>query len=211
MGVVFSNNRNSENGFTIVELMIATAVFSLVLMISSLAIIHVGRMYYKGVIMNRTQDVSRKVIDDLTTSIQFEGHTNYSVGSNGNSMSRCIGKNRYTYNTDAIRGTSAGKLRHVLWKDTLYNGAPCLPVDLSEETPSGGSFGVELLGENMRLPEFEVSKDPITNIWSVSITVSYGEDNDFEPGSDFKICRGLNAGGQFCSVSSYSTKIKGRL
>src|SRR5690606_2255321 len=97
-------------GFTIVELLIATVVFSMVLLVCAFAILHVGRMYYKGMIISRTQDVSRKVIEDVAGAIQF--------GPSGNDVVRpgtgtapaadirawCIGTTRYTYSISRYQG-----------------------------------------------------------------------------------------------------------
>lgn len=208
-----------EKAFTIVELMISTVVFSMVLMVCSLGIVHVGRMYYKGMIMNRTQDVARKVVDDVTRAIQLN-----TTGSNHsiNPGLICIGRSRYLFDNSRMRGDDTSnpqQLRHILWRDSIALGASCSDggalnsTMLANEPPTSSILGMELLGKNMRLPVFDVAPPGADGLWTVSVTVSYGEEGDFELGTPvpFTICKGVNAGGQFCAVSSYTTKVKSRL
>ncbi len=65
------NTHQNKKGFTIVELMIATVVFTLVLLMASAAIIEVGKKYYKGITYARTQEVARSVVEEISQSLQF--------------------------------------------------------------------------------------------------------------------------------------------
>lgn len=210
-----------EDGFTIVELMIATAVFSLVLLLCSFAIVNVGRVYYKGTMLNRTQDTARKVLDDVTRAIQFgsSGSNFYRYGatgdiSNANTIqAHCLGGVRYSYSVLRPLGSGPNAWPHVLWKDRIPQGGDCTPLDISQDSP-GGEGGVEMLGENMRISSFEIV--PNGEAWDVSIRVAYGDDeNAFEPVSEgverFSICKGAISGGQFCAVSQLKTTVMKRL
>lgn len=210
-----------EKGFTIVELMIATAVFSLVLLLCSFAIVNVGRVYYKGMIINRTQDAARKTADDVARAIQFgsPGENFYRYGSTGDAsdpdtiQAHCLGGVRYSYSVLRAVGEGADAWPHVLWKDRIPQGGDCTPLDITQDNP-GGHEGVELLGENMRISSFEVA--PSGDAWDISVRVAYGDDeNAFEPAGDdverFSICKGAISGGQFCAVSQLKTTVMKRL
>lgn len=223
------NTKETEQGFTIVELMIATIVFSMVLLVCSFAIMHVGRMYYKGVIMSRTQDVSRKVVDDVVEAIQYGGINdklpggpiNLGDGPGFEARSYCIGNARYSFTNERSLGDKDYQSKHVLWRDYVVPNTACNVVDISnepaDETGSNLINDKELLSSNMRLPKFNITRDNITGIWTVEVTVSYGELEDFEPADpdngieEYSVCKGTNAGGQFCAVSTYSTTVKSRL
>lgn len=215
--------RSDNKGFTIVELMIATVVFSMVLLLLSLAIVQVGRMFYKGTAINRTQDTARKVTDDIVQAIQF-GPSSMSgpvsgaprlVGTAPNqftAQSLCIGGIRYSFVDDrSLGGNSAYQAKHVLWKDRTSDPT-CPPLDLSRDyDPASSSDGEEMLGENMRAALIDVTP-PSDGIWGISVTISYGDQPDlFETGSSFSKCIGTNAGGQFCAVSTISTNAVKRL
>lgn len=66
-----SSNSKTRKGFTIIELMISTVVFSLVLLAASAAITQVGKKYARGVTFARTNEVSRSIVEDISQSLQF--------------------------------------------------------------------------------------------------------------------------------------------
>lgn len=225
--------RKSQSGFTIVEFMIAALIFTLVLLLCSMAIVHVGKLYYKGVITNRTQEAARRVMDDLTASIQFgpAASTPAELVTYGTDVTRsdiihgatCIGGTRYTYAKNAVLGDTNGTSgavvfsRHVLWRDR-YTGA-CVPVDLRLATPS--TNGQEMLSRGMRIPLFSVGMPASASApWPLQIRVVYGdepalfENNGGEMvtgDGGFVLCRGVTVGGQFCAVSPLKTSVEKRL
>jgi prepilin-type N-terminal cleavage/methylation domain-containing protein len=216
-----SNNK----GFTIVELMIATVVFAMVLLLCSLAIVQVGKMFYKGTTINRTQDTARRVADDVSQAIQFGvstlsapvGGTPRTVGTAPNSYtvnSWCLGEVRYSFVTDRSLGSNpVFQSRHVLWKDRTEDPA-CTPLNLTQARPIDdldlSQDGEEMVGSNMRIPVFDLTP-PSNGVWSILIRVAYGDEADLFEGTDFERCIGSNAGGQFCAVSTISTNAVKRL
>lgn len=201
---------SSESGFTVVEFLISTAVFSVVLLICSFAILHIGRMYYKGVITSRTQDAARRIVEDVAASIQYGEKDNDPLRfmpdpiTSGGSTTYCLGDTRYTYISDTPLDSATP---HVLWRDERTRG--CGDDLPNMANPSGGQ---EMVGRNMRITSFSVQRPPVGgSLWAVSITVSYGDDNDLFEDSAHTICKGVQAGGQFCAVSSYTTSVIKRL
>lgn len=205
-------------GFTIIELMISTAVFSVVLVLCATAIVQVGRMFYKGTIVNRTQDTARAVADDISQAIEFGPNsssfyqTGSSVFSGQTIRSYCFGQVRYSYRVDRPLGSNpATQSSHVLWKDRIPDNGLCPPLDITQANPPGSSAdGQELLGDNMRIPTFTVPNGGI-GLWTVSIVVSYGDSNDFVATSNFSECKATNLGGQYCATSPINTKVTKRL
>lgn len=198
-------SRNQE-GYTIVELLIATAIFSVVLLLCAAAIVHVGRMYYKGVITTRTQETSRKIVDDVAQSIQFGPGSEDPAAfvrlvSAGGLNAYCIGSIRYTFNSGQSLGSAPGQTPHVLWKDRISDGV-CQPVAFA-------AGAEELLGENMRLPQFVIT--PSGNLWNISVRVTYGDSPQLYESPSFEFCKGSSAGGQFCAVSAFNTNVVERL
>lgn len=209
-----------------VELLVSITVFSTVLLLCSMAIVHVGKMYYKGMITNRTQDAARQVMESVTAAVQFgdRGAVPELVGdyilSGVTHRTVCIGKTRFTYAPAAALGTGTGKSRHILWRDRVvnecYTSDTSLPdhINLTLANP-GGSGGQELLGSNMRTPELSVtSVDGIT--WDIVVRVAYGDEASlFENPTPefpvFSVCKGSNAGGQFCATSQLTTSVIKRL
>jgi prepilin-type N-terminal cleavage/methylation domain-containing protein len=65
------NKNNNNKGFTIIELMISTVVFSLVLLAATAAITQIGKKYARGITFARTNEVTRSIVEDISQSLQF--------------------------------------------------------------------------------------------------------------------------------------------
>ncbi len=229
----FSKTRTKQDGFTIVELMVATAVFSVVILVCSLAIIHVGRMYYKGMIVNRTQDAARLIADDLTRAIQFGSTSSEVTFRKGEDFALhggtpqvrvktlCLGAVRYTFAESSRAQQSntytAEKVPYALWRDAPGSTVSCSALSIWDPTGNpGGTDGKSMLGENMRVTELDAEDHDGDGVWNIKVAVSYGDSDDLfevdEHGhANYNVCKGVNASGQFCAVSQIETTVIKRL
>jgi prepilin-type N-terminal cleavage/methylation domain-containing protein len=196
-----------QSGFTIIELIIASAAFSTVLIIASAASIQIGKLYYKGLIQSETQEAARNVSEEITRSIQYASTDKIDGQNNPTQNQFCIGDTRYTYKVD----------------QQVKNGDLGLRVKRlnAGETCSGGAEGKELLGDNMRLLNLVVEPiDSGKKVYKVNISIAYG-DNDllshYNDSGSAKIAPpdGANckpgAGSQFCAVSQLDNIVRKRL
>lgn len=225
-----------ESGFTIIELLIATAVFAVILLVITAAVLQFSKQYYKGVVSSTTQGVARGLIDDVTRSIQFNGGGVTAAQVNGSSKGWCVGSGKlysYVLGTQVESAPAGGQSLHGLVSETttMCNGGTSardvknLPANLANATPAMNN-GRELLGQRMRLSKFDITgiyPDPYT----LTVRVVYGDDDllcsPSMPGDcdnpnstagvtankDDLVCR-LNAGSQYCAVSELSTTVKSR-
>jgi prepilin-type N-terminal cleavage/methylation domain-containing protein len=206
-----------NHGFTIIELMIATTVFSLVLLLCSAGMIHVGRTYNKGVTTARTQEAARSIVDEISRAIQFSGGTIATTPANrtdGTPYVFCIDSQRYTAVTDRqLKDNPSGttQLRNVLVSDN-YPGCSSSTTPLGLTTTgfniSSVSGAKELLQPNMRLARLEVNSLG-GNLYEVVIRVVYGNDDLLDPTHDK--CQNVRAGTQFCAVSELRTVVQKRV
>jgi prepilin-type N-terminal cleavage/methylation domain-containing protein len=181
-----TKNTKSQSGFTIVELMIAVAVFSMVLILITTGILRFTRQYYKGVIEGQTQDVARAIIDDVTKSIQFStGSVAPLYDNSGNPNGFCLGSSkRYSFVLNSQVTDGSGPLKqnqsaHAFIADTL---SPCSGSSdaVDAQNITAHDFGLldnarEMLGEHMRLAKFDISGGQ--DVWKVSVRVVYGDDD----------------------------------
>lgn len=197
---------NSTNGFTIIELLFSTLVFSVVLLLCLTALLQIGKLYYKGVTTAQTQDSTRDILNEISQAIQFTGIGVTSptyvagpdVGVTGNSATAndtgyfCIGATRYTYAIDRQQSDSPDsdvvhhkQIRHVLWQDepgVCYGATAAviaaLPtIDLNNAYP-GGTDGKELIGANMRITRLSIAPLSIDNsTWQIKLSIAYGDDD----------------------------------
>ena len=193
----------SNEGFTIVELLIALSVLSTILLMSSAIMIQISNIYSKGVNSANLQNTTRNINSDLGSSIQFSpsapspctvtpvtcyGGTAPYAGTPGKlTYAFCINKTRYSYVLNREMGDDSAKTsdkhtEHVLWRDTMTTTANCKPLDLRKSNPSDSDVtsvqgsGYEMMPIHMRLTKFRVmEKSPDSGVYDVSVWLAYGD------------------------------------
>ena len=226
-----SNNK----GFTIVELMIALTILSTLLVIATMVLMQISRIYTKGVNMANLQNATRTISGDLSSSLQFSGSapapctasdasaltTCYVNKSNyGGTIvfSYCINTTRYSYVINKQLGKDAitnATTSHVLWRDTMPASGACPTLDITVPgRPTGsGADGFEMAPDHTRLNRFYINQSPAdSGIYTVQIWMAFGDDDLLvTPDSQGNTnCNG-NIGSQFCATSKITTAVTRRL
>lgn len=217
------NLSDKQKGFTIIELVIASSVFGVVLLIAMTGILYIGRSYYKGIITSRTQETARSISNEISSTFQYGGVnpvTSPAVADYGGLSvhTQCIGKFRYSYILDSrvSNDGAPGTSKHALWLDVIGEGKACAPLDLRQDVPEDGNTDTspdakaqrrELLPNNMRLDEFSMQQQSGRSFLSTNIRLIFGE-QDLSPAGT---CIQNRFGGQFCAVSDLNTTVKKRL
>lgn len=207
-------------GFTIAELLIATAIFSVILTGALVGFIQIGRMFYKGVSLTQTQDTTKQVINSLRENIQLAANVSAPQSGGGYSY-YCVGNHRYTYKlaqmvelSDTPNRTAAGNFG--LLHDTLPGSTACAtPCSAScDDGAVGFNKPTELLGNKMRLGRFDILQpDPAKtpDLYSLDVLVVYGADDVLsytkqgDPSTAY--CSGSLNNQQFCAVNRLSTSV----
>jgi prepilin-type N-terminal cleavage/methylation domain-containing protein len=212
--------QHRQHGFTIVELLVSMAVFSVVLMVVTIGIVQVSRVYYKGVTEANTQNVARNIMDTVAQAIQFSGGSVLATNPTptpGTSYAFCINNQEFSYRLGfkMVDGTlGANQTNHALVQRTV-SGCDATGQDLS-----GSISGRELLAPNMRLANLVVEPAG-DNLYRVQVRVVYGDDDllysptGLQPATNGATakdasCRG-EQGRQFCAVSELSTVVISRV
>lgn len=208
--------RESSKGFTVIELMVATAVFSVVLVVVTAGILQVSRLYYKGVNEANAQSVVRSITDTITQSIQFGGGdvipTTGGAATPTSPKVFCIGSKRFTYNLGwQVVSNSPDSAKHQAYhglvQDDLASCSSTSTQPLNAETVSGK----ELLSPGMRLSKLNVV-DLGSNLYRVEVRVIYGDDDLLKaPGDPLTSCIDERAGTQFCTISELNTVVTKRV
>jgi prepilin-type N-terminal cleavage/methylation domain-containing protein len=205
--------RQNQEGFTIVELMIATTVLSTLLVLVTIIMMSIGSLFYKGVNQSRVQDSVRGIADDVSKNIQLNGDPPKAQSAPLNTplsgvtvYAYCVGEVRYSYIKDHQIGsdfTGKGQVPHVLWRDTK-SGPTCDPVDLTGSVSSGS----ELIAPNSRLTAFSIST--FNPPYSVTVAQAYGDSDLLNPAGLNTTCKDTK-GDQFCATASLQTVVGQRL
>lgn len=201
-----------SGGFTIIELMIATVIFSMVLLLLSTGVINFTKAYYKGITSTNTQNVARSILDTVTQTIQFNGAGYTSVTSGGGWQGFCFGDEAYVYQlgqqlVDGTPDSSKHQTKQALLKGTMPGGCAGIAASaLAATLPSTE----ELLTPQMRLADLEVVPLP-NGVYSLTVNVAYGDDDLLSgPTSTTPSCKD-QSGSQFCAISALSTVVQKRI
>ena len=99
--------QSRNQGFTIVELMIALSILSIILVMASVILINVGALYTKGVNGANLQNTARSIISEISANLQFSGNPPDISGSCLASAVTCAAA-QSTQNLVDIHGNSDG-------------------------------------------------------------------------------------------------------
>lgn len=213
----------NKKGFTIMELMIATAVFSVLLLIASGVIVQLSRQFYKGLIQSKTQEVARNIGEEIARNIQFSSTAPQLLSSTAESEVWCIADRRYLFVRGRQLGTDSNQSPSVAVRTDLGCGGD--PSMSSGYTLAAGD--VEMVGEKMRLSDMTIEQGPNDKVWSVTVRVLHADDgqvcetgtakcNNEQVNTNAELlsrnlsCRNM-PGSQFCGASTYSMVVVRRL
>ena len=189
------NRSTRQQGFTIIELMVATAVFAVVLVLVTVGVLQISRLYYKGVTTANTQNVARNIIDVVSQSIQFSGGpiTPTSSGAATPSSPKvfCLSNQRFTYDlgwqvVDSDPNASKHQAYHGLVQDTLAGCTSSSTQNLDTPVVSGR----ELLSPKMRLSKMNII-DLGSNLYKIEVRVVYGDDDLLTGDHQLNNCKSL--------------------
>lgn len=142
------HKKPNQAGFTILELVIATSVFGVMLLLATTGMLEIGRAYYKGITTSKTQAIARDIENDISNSIQNGGGADtsqetpsaqYKVKSGFDLKAECVGDTRYSYAIDAKVDSESDPakktIRHALWIDYKKPGTACNPLNITLDDP----------------------------------------------------------------------------
>ena len=187
--------RKNKQGFTILELLIATTVFSVVLLIVSAGIIYIGKVYYRTVTQNKAQEATRSIVEQVAQSIQFTGGDVVLTASGV-----CVGNTMYQPFSKTVTADTPGLLRGA------HDGFCSSIID---PNPS------ELIPDGMFLHNFQVTEIGTSDVFTVQVhVVALPKDEPIAAERLFHLGDGVCKGGQgseYCASSRLETTVKKRL
>jgi len=217
---LFSRVQESR-GFTIVELMVATTVFTVIMVTVASVLVVFGNSQRKAINETNVQNATRDFVDRVAQSLQFEGKSVAGISNADGTQGYCIGTTRYSFAPGRLV-TSSSTHAAVVDRTTIGCGGA------AQALRTGGTItGTELLGERMRVANFAVS-DIGQGLFTIQLRIVYGEDDllcsQAVSGSctsngamstanlarpDLECKAGVDS--RFCAVSELSTTVRSRL
>jgi prepilin-type N-terminal cleavage/methylation domain-containing protein len=215
---------NKQTGFTLVELMIATVVFAVVIMVGMYGFIQISRFYTKSISIIRTQEAARNLMMDIANQFQltsgvFNKHE-ILEGGDGRSII-CVGNKAYVYKINSVETSSNHALSsYLISPDTC----PTRMVDLSDPNP------INLLRPGARIIQLNITPYPNATtgpLFNITVAVLYAPiDNATPQGTDLIqvgttpddpnyyntwFCSSAVRGSEYCSLSRLTTSVYKRV
>jgi len=191
-----------KSGFTIVELLIAMAGFSFVLLLVTIVMISIGNLYSKGINKTKIEDANRYIVEDLSKQLKYNYSTSFSyIPDNPDTTGvYCIGNIKYSYQIGVMPTTTD----YALKRSYMGPGDTCVK----------SNTGDELVPNNSMLTSFKIDQQPLGGKqYFIEAALLYGsKDNLVNPSelSDNPECKVDNSY-QYCAVTSLKTVVTSRL
>lgn len=217
-------------GFTILELMVASTVFAVIMLVVAFGVISFTNSYSNGIISSVVQSSARSIMAQISDTIEFsEGSPIIiSAGSDSNNQNElCVdGSTMYIWVLgQEVTDNSTNISQHQAYQALLDSNYPCDSILTSnfstwinaQNPNNGNAFVRELLGQHMRLNTLSLTTSG-DNLYTIHIRVIYGDDDLLTPSvsnntnweTTTESCA-PGAGSQFCAVSDLTTTVEQRL
>lgn len=212
--------RGGQSGFTIVELMIATAVFSVILLIITAGVLAFSKQYMHGQTYSNLQFTARQVSSQVGQDIQFgngvstvPANTFTTAGTTTTVGCYQIGASVYLYHIGRL--VEDNKHGLVMVPNQSATGACNSFIPLSngrlESALNSNPGARELLSQGQRLLQFSIIDGTGAGAHVVEIKIASGDDDLFTPDitptfnawQDVK-CKPTD-GREYCAITSLKT------
>lgn len=216
--------RLNQRGFTMIELMISSAVFAVLLLVVTAGVLSFSRQYYKGIVSTKTQTAARSIMTEIAQSIQFGSNIYTDLDDGGTMLGLCIDNKLFSYKIGQQVKDNGGvaannQAYHGLVVDS--SGSSCSSVTAPAALPNSAGLPTgqrELLGDGMRLAALDISSNGDT--YTVRVRVLYGDNDVFSktvsPATTPEewpevACSSSSSATQYCAISDLTTTVQKRL
>lgn len=198
----------NKKGFTLVELLLATAMFSFILLFVTFAIVQVSRAYNKGITVKKTQETARAVMQEMTRAISTA--TSGSSGtdavikfSNTTPRRLCVGDLRFGWN-EGFRPSGPGR-------ETYSNGQD-FALTRSDSGACNDDFdqsqSIELIDERLTVQDISIQEVLSGSVYNLCVVITVNNASDVTAGdcNNEPRCNVLS-GDTYCDVARLQTTV----
>lgn len=211
--------QDKQQGFTLVELMLAIAFVAFIILFTVLAVMQVMRTYNKGIAVKEINQTARVTVEDMSRVIRGSSSIVTSALSNGRV---CLGGISYVWNTQggsANKYDSAGNPSVTLARVDDSGGAMCVLVGASYPNVPAAK-ATSLLSDRAWVQILDITVNTPNNLATITLQLSTPEDsaspaiedpfpaapsNPSDPATWVR-CKGT-PGAEFCAVATFTTTV----
>ncbi len=207
-----------RRGFTLVELLLAMAFFSFILLFATTGFIIVNRSYNKGLTVKLVQDEARSTMERFSREIRSVSSagirfpTDPSEPPTGTPLDSCITLDGNSYYwTDRINSSDAQSPKSLLWVEgvTCANIVDSGDPAIASGLPAGAS-AVSILNDRVGVQSFEIVKISNSQV-SIGLVLSTTETDllGVDAVTGELTCSTI-AGSQYCDLVELNTVVSTR-
>ncbi len=165
----FNHQKIKKNGFTIVELMIATAVFSLALLVLAVSLLTINHQYFKGISQGNVQTASGNILNNVTSAVEFSNGNYLSSYDSSNYQGYfCVGHTEFLYQLYKIDSNTTVNPLTEINNCIGQTSNPLKACSISNCQYSG------LLGNNMQLLNFQITSiDSSLHLFKINLDIAF--------------------------------------
>jgi hypothetical protein len=204
-----TSSQRAQQGFTVIEFMIATFVFSTILIVVTTGVIYFTNGYYRGINSSTTQTTVRNATDIITQSIQF-GSAQVVLPQNvadGSQNWFCAGGYIFTYKTGVLYRDGENSLED---RPGLYM-RPMKDAACTRLAAADFIGGQQLLGNNMRVTHLSLKPQVGDELYELQLKIAYGEDDLLTATTGSTVQCRPGKGSQYCSVAEVMVSAQKRV
>lgn len=198
-----------QQGFTLIELMIALAFVAFILIFSTTAVIQVMQTYNKGVAIKNINQAGRTTMEDMSRYLRTADPSAVKVGIVATHGRACFGDVSYVWN---LYNASSNINR--------YSATDTTPITFVRVEDKGGALCAEIAPNSYPYVPKDKSTDILrSNVWVMGVAMTRPTVD--APLMDFTInlavandptiasgqCTQGGTAGQFCATSSFTTTV----
>ncbi len=183
--------RNDQSAFTIVELILALAIFGFVMVIITTGFTQIMRSYRQSLVSQRTQEAGRELINQLLKQAHTAKTLTITDAAGGDPIQYlCLGDIQYQYNAD----------QNTLEQGSNTAGGAC-------NSPTTTSPVIDQEGLQVSRFDIEAVESPSDKLlgFNVDLILATSENSLLKPGAE--ACNPAVSGAHFCATTRITTSI----
>lgn len=221
------SHKTKQQGFTLVELMLAMVFVAFILVFISLTLVQMFRTYDKGSSMKQVNQAGRSVIEEISQAVRSQLPANIKTGAVGNGV-LCIDRVMYVwnplYNTAGVQVTDH---RAVIGNTTtggmmarkVLSGATTCPtnlVDALNTSITPVSQETQLLSNQTRVLRASAQPLPDTHLVKLNFVIGTYSRSEMPAGSTHYLTATQSGGnfsclpgsdGTYCAFAEFNTVV----
>lgn len=201
---------HKHRGFTLIELMLAMAFISFLILFIVSAILQATRLYTKGLAIRQINQTGRQVVDSIAKSSRYANPTYLLTFKR-----LCVGGVAYAWNADDEPSTS--------YKNKLNDASSTVIRFTSVQDPTGALCQLDPLGNPPVLPAakavdlvggditpLHVGVSQAGRLWDISLVLSTAGSNAAVPDATATGGYSCDPNNQFCAFGQFEASVYSR-